>query len=100
MHHLMMSPAAEQDVLSALEYTRIFWGDAQAERYGQTIMEGLKILQHMPKSGRLRPDLSPKHRSYPIAHHIALYFVEQNTIFLSRFVHQARDISSEIVDDG
>ncbi len=95
----MISPAAEQDMLSALEYTRIFWGDAQADRYGKTIMEGLTVLQRLPKAGRLRPDLSPKHRSYPIAHHIALYFVEENTIFLSRFVHQARDISPKTLDD-
>jgi toxin ParE1/3/4 len=99
MHKLILSPAAEQDILTALEYTRITWGDAQADRYAQKIMAGLQTLQHMPKSGRLRPDLSPRHRSYPIAHHVALYFLEHNTVFLSRFVHQARDVSSEDVEE-
>lgn len=91
-HTLILSPEAEKDILTTLEYTQDTWGEAQAERYRSTLDKGLKLLAGNPYLGRSRSDISPKHRSFPIEKHIAVYFLDDENIYLSRLFHQSRDI--------
>lgn len=89
---LILSPEAEKDILTALEYTQDTWGKAQADIYSADLDAGLKLLAGNPHIGRERSDISPKHRSFPIKKHIAVYFVEGETIYLSRLFHHSKDI--------
>lgn len=90
---LIFSPAAENDILAALEYTIDTWGEEQADRYGQALHDGFTMLTKNPYIGRSRPDISPQHRSFPIEKHIAVYVVKDEIVFISRLFHQSRDIT-------
>lgn len=91
---LVISPKAEADILATLEYTEIEWGVAQADVYLALLEKGFLQIRDNPLIGRIRPDISAKHRSFIIGKHIAIYFVEGNVTYLSRLLHHSRDIFS------
>lgn len=91
-HALILSPEAELDILTVLEYTEGKWGKEQADSYNARLESGLNLIKENPSIGRTRADISAKHRSFPIEQHVAVYFVEKNTVYLSRLFHHSKDI--------
>jgi toxin ParE1/3/4 len=81
---LILSPEAQKDILTALEYTLETWGEAQAEHYKDAIDAGFKRLTKNTYLGKSRANISCKHRSFPIEKHIAVYFLEQKTVCIFR----------------
>ena len=89
---LIFSPEAELDILTALEYTEKRWSAEQADCYNAHINSGLQLIRENPYIGRARTDISVKHRSFPIEQHVAVYFIEGDTVYLSRLFHHSKDI--------
>jgi len=57
---------AEKDVDAILSYTLTAWGEAQAQAYILGLYDLLDIVSENPAAGRLRPELAPGLRSFPI----------------------------------
>jgi toxin ParE1/3/4 len=67
--NLIISPLAQDDILSIIEYTLIQWGEKQVDQYLKHVQVGLQRIADNPFAGILRPDISSKHRSVPIQKH-------------------------------
>jgi toxin ParE1/3/4 len=93
-YNLSLSSLAKNDLVAITEYTIQQWGEAQADKYLEQLENGLSKVQNNPNIGRIRTDISDRHRSILVEKHIIIYFVQDNKIFVSRILHQSRDVSS------
>lgn len=91
-YRLILSPEAEQDILAILEYSHENWGEAYARTYLSKLEHGFELLQNNPHIGRAREDISNIHRGLLIGQHVAIYFISDDMIYLSRIFHQSRDL--------
>ncbi len=96
-YNLSLSSLAQNDLTAILEYTIQQWGDNQADKYLEQIKSGLSKIQDNPNIGRVRTDISDRHRSILIEKHIVIYIVQDKQIFVSRILHQSRDIKTALV---
>ncbi|GIW05070.1 MAG: hypothetical protein KatS3mg059_1690 [Thermomicrobiales bacterium] len=64
-HRLILTPEAEDDARSILEFTLVTWGERQHDRYAGRIAETLGQLAKFPNLGRLRDDLAAGLRTFP-----------------------------------
>ena len=66
--------------------------EAQADRFLELVEAKLNLLATQPRMGRLRDDLIPELRSFPIGRYIVYFFPASDGIDLVRVLHSARDI--------
>ena len=79
--------AARADLIGVWAYTFEHWGEAQAERYLDTLEEGIKLLRDDPELGRDRDALRPGYWSKRIARHVIFYnFEDQERGFAGCFM--------------
>ena len=96
-YNLSLSSLAQNDLTAIIEYTIQQWGDNQADKYLEQIKNGLSKIQDNPNIGRVRTDISDRHRNILIEKHIVIYIVQNKQIFVSRILHQSRDIKTALV---
>jgi len=65
---------------------------AAADRWLETIDEKCAMLAKMPHLGRLRPELAPELRSFPVGRYVIFYRPASDGIEVIRVLHGARDI--------
>jgi len=58
-----------------------------------------QLLAMQPQAGRLRPELAPELRSFPVGRYVVFYQPQDDGIEVVRVLHSARDIES-ISEDG
>lgn len=95
-YDLLLSPLAQNDLTAIFEYTIQQWGDNQADKYLEQIQNGLSKIQNNPNIGRVRTDISDRHRSILVEKHIIIYIMQNNQIFVSRILHHSRDIKTAL----
>lgn len=69
--------------------------ETQADRFLELVEAKLNLLATQPRMGKLRDDLIPELRSFPIGRYIVYFFPASDGIDLVRVLHSARDIGSE-----
>jgi toxin ParE1/3/4 len=88
---LILSSKALDDIADILLYTLQTWGEAQAQTYGAAINKTLTLLSANPELGRKREEIHPGCRSYRVQQHSIYYVIQQNTIIVSRVLHNKMD---------
>lgn len=64
------------------------------------MLEGkFALLATQPHMGRLRPELMPGLRSFPVRRYIVFYLGHEDGITLLRVLHSARDVGVHDFDD-
>ena len=66
--------------------------EAQADRFLALLDSKLNLLATQPRMGRLREDLIPDLRSFPVGRYIVYFFPVPDGIDLVRVLHSARDV--------
>lgn len=91
-YNLSLSLLAQNDLLAISEYTIQQWGERQADKYLTQLQNGLSKIHGNPNIGRIRTDISDRHRSILVEKHIIIYLIQDNDVFISRILHQSREI--------
>jgi toxin ParE1/3/4 len=63
-----------------------------AERMTRAILRKCRSHAQFPESGRLRENISPGVRSFPVRPYVVFYRVDENTIMVLRVLHGKRDV--------
>ncbi|MCC6763871.1 MAG: type II toxin-antitoxin system RelE/ParE family toxin [Deltaproteobacteria bacterium] len=91
MSRVTKRPEAEADLLEIAVY--IAQDDlAASDRFIDAVAEKLDFLARHPTMGRLRPELAPNLRSFPIGQYVIFYRPTRNGIDVVRVLSGARDI--------
>ncbi|HEX9868974.1 MAG TPA: type II toxin-antitoxin system RelE/ParE family toxin [Candidatus Tectomicrobia bacterium] len=65
-----------------------------ADHFLDILHEKFVLVAGQPLLGRLRPDLAPNLRSFPVGNYVMCYRPIDNGIEVARVLHGARDIDS------
>ena len=84
------------DLTAIARYTRTTWGPRQARLYREELELSIQKLALSPGVGRLREDLAPLVRSFPVARHVAFYIEGAEGIVVLRVLHPSMDVSQAI----
>lgn len=63
-----------------------------ADRFAAVLEHKLTLLASQPQMGRLRPELLPQLRSFPVGRYVLFYLPRADGIDVLRVLHGARDI--------
>jgi toxin ParE1/3/4 len=103
MARVIRAPAAKQDILDVIKYTKDRWGAAQAREYAALIEDALIAIASDPERGKSRADLRPGMFAFHIsqrgrsARHILFYRVNaKGTVEIVRFLHDAMDFDRQL----
>ena len=92
---LRFTPEAEDDLRQVFRYTLETWGPRQRDTYRALAWRTFRHLARFPGLGRLRDELAPNMRSYPLGQHVIFYEVVPDGINIRRILHSARDAKNE-----
>ena len=87
------------DLRVIARYTRETWGRRQARLYREELELGIRKLALSPGMGRVRADVAPSVRSFPIARHVAFYVEGEGGITVLRLLHPSMDVARAFPDD-
>ena len=90
---------ALDDLRKIARYTRETWGQRQARLYREELELGIRKLALSPGMGRVRADVAPLVRSFPIARHVAFYVEGEGGITVLRLLHPSMDVARVFPDD-
>ena len=89
---------AEQDLDEIWFYIALDNVEA-ADNLLDDIDSSCQLLAIQPRGGRLRPELAPALRSFPVGRYVVFYRPQDAGIEIVRVLHSARDIES-VSDQG
>ena len=87
------------DLRDIARYTRETWGQKQARLYLEELELGIQKLALSPGLGRVRAEVAPSARSFPIARHVAFYVDSEGGITVLRVLHPSMDIAGAFTDE-
>ena len=87
------------DLRDIARYTRETWGLKRARLYREELELGFRKLALAPGMGRVRAEVAPRVRSFPIARHIAFYCESEGGITVLRQLHPSMDVARAFPDD-
>ena len=90
---------ALDDLREIARYTRETWGQRQARLYREELELGVRKLALSPGMGRVRADVAPSVRSFPIARHVAFCVEGEGGITVFRLLHPSMDVARAFSDD-
>ena len=91
MNACRVSEAAREDLDAIWLYIAQDDPDA-ADRFIQTLVSRFPMLASMPGMGRLREELSPSLRSFPVGNYVIFYRPMEGGVEIARVLHGARDL--------
>ncbi len=80
-------------------YTRETWGQRQARIYREELELGTRKLALSPGMGRVRADVAPSVRSFPVARHVAFHVEDEGGITVLRLLHPSMDVARAFSED-
>ena len=86
-YHLELSPQAESDIETILQYTRQKHGVEQEDSYFEALKAALHTIRDNPHLGHKREDLDPKDRAYKVKKHVIVYAVGTELVSVYRILH-------------
>jgi toxin ParE1/3/4 len=84
---------AEQDLDEIWFYIALDNVEA-ADSLLESFDRSCQVLAIEPQGGRLRPELAPELRSFPVGRYVVFYRALDDGIEIVRILHSARDIAS------
>ena len=87
------------DLRDIARCTRETWGRRQARLYLEELELRIRKLALSPEAGRLREDVAPSVRSFPIGRHVMFYLTSESGITVLRVLHPRMDIARAFRDD-
>ena len=91
---LRLSRGAEDDLEEAWTFTARRWAPEQADNLLDEIEGAFRLLLRFPGLGRLRDELSPGLRSFPVSGFVVFYRGSEGLLDVVRVLHGARDASA------
>ena len=88
------------DLREIARYTRETWGLIQARLYREELELGFRKLALSPGMGRVRTEVAPRVRSFPIARHVAFYCESEGGITVLRVLHPSMEVARAFEDGG
>lgn len=88
-----LSKAAQDDLREIKDFTRITWGDKQAQCYLLEIKDCLETLVINPELGKSRDDVCIGIRSIGVGRHVIFYRVGNTAIEVARILHGRMDVA-------
>ena len=98
MSKVKLSSLAESDLAEIWFYIAQDNMEA-ADRFIDLIYEKCLLLAESPGMGRLRPELSPGIRSFPIGNYVTFYRSAERGIEIARVLSGSRDIPKVFEDE-
>ena len=99
MPRYVISQRALADLHDIVRYTRETWGRRQARLYREELELCIQKIALSPGLGRVRPDVTPSVRSFPIARHVAFYAESEGGITVLRVLHPGMDVAGAFPDE-
>ena len=93
---LHLSRQAEKDIESILQYTYETYGERQQQRYAAALHAALETITGNPGLGHRRPDLSARHRAFPVEQHVVVYTVSSRIVHVARILHGRMDFTRRV----
>ena len=87
------------DLRDIARYTKETWGRRQARLYVEELELRIRKLALSPEAGRLRDDVAPSVRSFPIGRHVMFYLASESGITVLRVLHPRMDVARAFRDN-
>ncbi len=87
----VLAPSAARDLEILWQHLADEASEAVADRVIDAISGRCEMLADFPLAGRLRPDLGPDVRCFPVERHVIYYRQENARIVIARVLHGSRD---------
>jgi toxin ParE1/3/4 len=94
MRGISLTARAHRDIASIWRYVATDNRTA-ADRHARQLAAQFDFLADNPSAGRLRPELSPHLRSWPVGSYVVFYRVLPGEIVIVRVLHASRDIDRD-----
>ena len=88
MYKLVISEAAEYDLLSIYDYTFEYFGETKWIEYNSEIQNNIEKIINNPSIGHSRKDIPENCLAWPVNNHFIIYRVVENYIQIARILHQ------------
>jgi len=95
-HHLVISPAARDDLRHIYQFGLRTWGQSQSTLYLDKLKELFWLLTEQPHIGIERSEIFPGIRSVAMESHVVFYQVQSNHIEIVRVLHARQDPNRHI----
>lgn len=100
---LRLSHQAQRDIEEVLAWTLREFGSRQYVVYQQLIHQALREVARHPESARLRPEIHPSARTYPLArggakarHFLLLRLADDQVVEVGRLLHDSMDLPAHL----
>ncbi|MFV0278710.1 MAG: type II toxin-antitoxin system RelE/ParE family toxin [Parahaliea sp.] len=88
MFEIYKSPKAESDLEEIWLYSFEQWGEAQADRYFDTLTHAINSLMDHPKLGKPAEQVRDDYRSLQVRHHVIYYKLHDDLVEIMRVLHE------------
>jgi toxin ParE1/3/4 len=95
---VLRRPRAQDDIVEIWSYIADD-SEAQADAFVDRLDAKFQLLAQQPGLGRVREELSPGLRSFPVGRYVVFYEPISNGIAVVRVLHSARDIDAQMSGD-
>lgn len=89
-----ISKEAEQDVEEIAQYTQQTWGNEQMAKYLRGLNNAFHFLAENPQINHEHQELNPPARIHHYKQHIILYVLTDESVLITRVLHQRMDIGT------
>ena|SRR5690242_17690182 len=93
---LELSEKADSDLREIYKYSYRQFGDAQAERYYESLWTCFRLIADNPHLGRPRSEFQPPARSHHHKNHVIFYDVYDDRIVIIRVLHKRMEIDKHM----
>jgi toxin ParE1/3/4 len=93
-----VSEHAQRGLAEAFDYTIDRWGIDQAYVYSEVLLSRIEQLAEFPEIGRDRSEIRNGLRSLIVEHHVILYRVFDDSVLISRVIHERMDMREVLAD--
>lgn len=96
MPRIILSRAAQRDLIEIIEYGEAEFGAAAADAYNDEIEERFERLVDHPLIGEAKDSWGEGVRQLPCNRHRIIYRVLGNTVRIIRILHHSRDVQKHL----
>jgi toxin ParE1/3/4 len=93
---VQLSPKAQADLDDIWAYTKLKWGEAQAERYVIEIGAAFDRIALEPRRGDDCSDIRPGYRKYLVGKHIIFFRLTTSCVEVIRVLHARMDFKRHL----
>ena len=87
-----LAKRAQADLKTIWDY--VFKNSGSADRLVDAITQRCSLLATHPELGRVRDDLRPDRRAYPVERYVILYSRSGADVLIQRVAHSTRDLET------